>query len=35
MDFTRMLCESPAMPGLRQQITRITRSIFTPAWLAR
>ena len=27
--------ESPGTPGLRQQMPRITRSTFTPAWLAR
>ena len=32
---TRMFSEMPGSPGRRQQMPRITRSIGTPAWLAR
>ena len=32
---TRMFSEMPGRPGRRQQMPRITRSIGTPAWLAR
>jgi hypothetical protein len=34
MERTRMLSDRPAMPGLSAQTPRMTRSIFTPAWLA-
>ncbi len=35
MLFTRMFSDRPGMPGLRQQMPRMTMSIRTPAWLAR
>ena len=35
MLVTRMFSEMPGKPGRRQQMPRTTRSIGTPAWLAR